>query len=71
MMKQLLRLKFMRHSVSPYKMSFEQDESWKSWITYNSEKDIVYWDVMQVVSGNTNYAKEGLYASFISILSVE
>ena len=53
----------------PYKMSFEQDESWKSWITYNSEKDIVYWDVMQVVSGNTNYAKEGLYAAYINSFS--
>ncbi len=53
----------------PYKMSFEPDESWKNWITYNPEKDIVYWEVMQVVNGNINYAKEGQYAAYINSFS--
>lgn len=54
----------------PYKMSFEQDESWKSWITYNSEKDIVYWDVCKLSVETPTMLKRD-YMQLISILSVE
>lgn len=53
----------------PYKMGFEPNENWKDWISYNPEKDIVYWGVSQVTSGGINYSKEGEYAAYINSFS--
>lgn len=50
----------------PYKASFEADEANENWIIYNPDKDILYWEPMQVIDGTINYAKDGVRAAYIS-----
>ena len=53
----------------PFEASFEADEQNENWITYNADNDILYWEIMQVIDGNINYAKDGQQAAYMSSAS--
>lgn len=50
----------------PFAASFEADEANCDWIRYNPDADLLSWDMMQVIDGNVNYAKDGTWAAYIS-----
>ena len=53
----------------PYKESFEITENNSNWIISNPDNDVVYWELMQVIDGQVNYAKDGVNAAYISSLA--
>ena len=53
----------------PFDYGFEDDAKNQNWITYNPDNDLLAWEIMQVINGTVNYAKDGKNAAYISSAS--